>query len=155
MLHRLIFRFIYYLEVIFLNNLNFDKNTINNFKKMMENGDLSSVMSQIPPDVVQNLSSMMKNNSDNSKKNHESPETVSSNPNFNNIDINTIMKMKDIIDKMNSKNNAGMNLLNSLKPYLRNDRKEKLDQYANIMNFAQIAELLNNKSNNKENNGNE
>jgi len=138
-----------------LNNLNFDKNTINNFKKMMENGDLSSVMSQIPPDVVQNLSSMMKNNSDNSKKNHESPETVSSNPNFNNIDINTIMKMKDIIDKMNSKNNAGMNLLNSLKPYLRNDRKEKLDQYANIMNFAQIAELLNNKSNNKENNGNE
>ena len=138
-----------------MNNLNFDKNTINNFKKMMENGDLSSVMSQIPPDVVQNLSSMMKNNSDNSKKNHESPETVSSNPNFNNIDINTIMKMKDIIDKMNSKNNAGMNLLNSLKPYLRNDRKEKLDQYANIMNFAQIAELLNNKSNNKENNGNE
>ncbi len=138
-----------------MNNLNFDKNTINNFKKMMENGDLSSVMSQIPPDVVQNLSSMMKNNSDNSKKNHESPETVSSSPNFNNIDINTIMKMKDIIDKMNSKNNAGMNLLNSLKPYLRNDRKEKLDQYANIMNFAQIAELLNNKSNNKENNGNE
>ena len=106
--------------------------------------------------MIQNFSSVIKKNSNNSKttnKNAESTETANSNLNFNNIDINTIMKMKSVIEKMNSKNNAGINLLNSLKPYLRDGRKEKLDQYANLMNIAQIAEILNN--NNKENNGNE
>ena len=39
-------------------------------------------------------------------------------------------------------------LLMSLKPYLRNEKKEKLDQYANLINFAKIAEIM--KNDNKE-----
>ena len=69
--------------------------------------------------------------------------------NFNNIDMNTILKMKSVMEKMNNKNDPRSNLLYSLKPYLREGRKEKLDQYANLLNVAKIAELL--KNDNKEN----
>ena len=56
--------------------------------------------------------------------------------------MNTIVKMKSIVDNMNNSNNPRSNLLYSLKPYLRDSRKEKIDQYANLLNFAQIAELF-------------
>ena len=58
------------------------------------------------------------------------------------------MKMKSIMEKMNSANDPRSNLLVSLKPYLRDNKKEKLDQYANLINFAKIAEFL--KNDNKE-----
>ena len=64
--------------------------------------------------------------------------------NFNNIDINTIMKMKSVMEKMNSSNDPRNNLLHSLKPYLRESKQDKLDQYANLMNIAKIAEIFKN-----------
>lgn len=77
-----------------------------------------------------------------------------SNGNFNNfdfsqIDMNTILKMKSVMDKLNSSNDPRSNLLYSLKPYLREEKKGKLDQYANLLNVAKIADLW--KDNNKEN----
>ena len=48
------------LEVIVLNNFNFDENTINKLKNMMNSGELNEVISQISPDMMQNFSSMMK-----------------------------------------------------------------------------------------------
>ena len=67
---------------------------------------------------------------------------------FSNIDMNTIMKMKSVMEKLNNSDDPRSNLLNSLKPYLRNEKKEKLDQYANLINFAKIAEIM--KNDNKE-----
>ena len=52
------------------------------------------------------------------------------------------MKAKNIMEKMNNSNDPRSNLLASLKPYLRENKKEKLDQYANLMNFTKIAEIL-------------
>ena len=46
------------------------------------------------------------------------------------------------MEKMNNSNDQRSNLLASLKPYLRENKKEKLDQYANLMNFTKIAEIL-------------
>lgn len=128
-----------------MSDFNFDENTINKIKNMVNNGEFSDVISQIPPEMMQNFSSMMKNNSkdDNSKGNSEN------NFDFNNIDMATVMKMKSVMEKMNNKNDPRSNLLYSLKPYLREQKQEKLDQYANLMNVAKIAELL--KNDNKEN----
>lgn len=61
---------------------------------------------------------------------------------FSNIDMNTIMKMKSVMEKMNNTNDPRSNLLNSLKPYLRKEKRGKIDQYANLMNVAKIAEIL-------------
>ena len=132
-----------------MSDFNFDENTINKIKNMVNNGEFSDVISLIPPEMMQNFSSMMKNNSkdDNSKGNSEN------NFDFNNIDMATVMKMKSVMEKMNNKNDPRSNLLYSLKPYLREQKKEKLDQYANLMNVAKIAELLKNDNKENKNNG--
>lgn len=150
------------------NNFNFDENTMNKLNSMMQNGDVSKIMSNISPEMIENFSQMI-NNADNtvnstnnsSSSNSTHPNNPNSNTNsssnsnsinnfdFSNIDINTIMKIKNIMQKMNSTNDPRSNLLASLKPYLRDNKKEKLDQYANLMNFAKVAELLKS-DNNKE-----
>lgn len=150
------------------NNFNFDENTMNKLNSMMQNGDVSKIMSNISPEMIENFSKMI-NNADNTvNSTHNSSSSNSTHPNnpnsntnssshsnninnfdFSNIDINTIMKMKNIMQKMNSTNDPRSNLLASLKPYLRDNKKEKLDQYANLMNFAKVAELLKS-DNNKE-----
>lgn len=143
-----------------MSDFNFDENTINKLKDMMNKGDLNDVISQIPPEMIQNFSSMMNNNASssinpnqqtNQNSNQSSNQKSSNNAfDFSNIDMNTILKMKSVMEKMNNKNDPRSNLLYSLKPYLREGRKEKLDQYANLLNVAKIAELLKN-NNNKEN----
>jgi len=52
-------------EVINLNNMNFDENTMNKLKDMMNKGELNDVISQIPPEMIQNFSSMMSQNNTN------------------------------------------------------------------------------------------
>ena len=124
--------------------MNFDENTINKLKDMINKGEFNDVISQIPPEMMKNFSSMMNNNNGNSNSNNNN-----SNFDFNKIDMNTILKMKSIMEKLNDSNDPRSNLLYSLKPYLRENKKEKLDQYANMLNIAKIAELL--KNDNKEN----
>lgn len=133
-----------------MENFNFDENSINKLKEMMNKGDLSDVISKIPPEMLKNFSDTMSSNqkkaTNDSNKNNSS--NTSNTFDFSNLDINTIIKMKSIMEKMNNTNDPRSNLLNSLKPYLREEKKGKIDQYSNIMNIAKIAELLNNKENN-------
>lgn len=130
----------------------------------MNNEDMS--------DIIQKLSSMINNsninnqentnssdgslNSDNSNMNfsdffnNSNSSNDSTNTNFN-FDINTIMKIKNIMDKINSaQNSPETNLLISLKPYLNNNRKQKLDQYMQILNITKALEAFN-EENSKEN----
>ena len=142
------------------NNFNLDENTMNKLNSVIKGGNVSDLISQIPPDVLANFSSMMNNNNNNSNNssnktennkdlnnsNNSDNNTGNNNNsfNFNNIDMNTMLKMKSIIDKMNNSNDPRSNLLASLKPYLRDNKKQKLDEYTNLLNFAKIAEILNN-----------
>lgn len=79
------------------------------------------------------------NNSDNFNNlgfNEDSP--------LGNIDMNTILKIKQIIEKMNNtKNNPRSNLLLSLKPYLKPSRKQKIDQYIQLFSMGEILGNLN------------
>ena len=147
-----------------MDNFNIDENTMNNLKNMLQSGQLDDVIKQIPPDMFNNFSNMMNNNynksSENASKGNSTTNIVSSSNNstsngfdFSKIDMNTMLKMKSIMEKMSSNNDPRANLLYSLKPYLRNERKDKIDQYANLLNMTKIAELL--KNDNKENNKNE
>lgn len=148
-----------------MSDLNFNENTINKLKDMMNKGELNDVISQIPPEMIQNFSSMIQNNgSSNQNSNQNNSKNFNQSGNsedrqnqsnstgfdFSSIDMNTILKMKSVMEKMNNKNDPRANLLYSLKPYLREERKDKLDQYANLLNVAKIADLL--KNDNKENN---
>ncbi len=146
-----------------MNNMNFDENSINKIKDMMNKGELNDLISQIPPDMLKNFSTMVNSNhsvsdnnsfnKDSNNNNQKTSNNSNSNFDFSNIDMNTILKIKSIMEKMNSSNDPRSNLLYSLKPYLRKERKGKIDQYANLLNFAKIADMLKN-DNNKENNPN-
>ena len=133
-----------------MDNMNFDANAINKLKDMMNKGELNDVISQISPDMIKNFSSMMNSNNNsngNEQESHKSSNHSNSNNSnnfdFSNLDINTILKMKSVMEKLNNKNDPRYNLLNSLKPYLRDEKKNKIDQYANLLNIAKITEIFN------------
>ena len=110
------------------------------------NSDLSSLFEKfnidknsIPPDMVNNLMGMLNNSSNNSgneQANTYTQEETNGSNSQNNIDFDTILKMKSIIDKMNIKDDPRSNLLESLKPYLKESRRSKIDQYVQLMNMS-------------------
>ena len=101
----------------------------------------------ISPDMIDNLVNMLKNsgNADNIINENSEKETNSDGFNLNNIDFETIMKMKSIMETFNSTDNQDSKLLYSLKPYLRKSRQDKLDQYINILKISQVSKFLNKK----------
>ena len=145
-----------------MNNMNIDENTMKNIKNMVDNGNLSDAISQISPEMMQNFSKMLSNQNtqttqDEQKSQHNSSSqnysenNTNNNFDFNNIDMDTIMKFSSAFGKIkNTKNDPRANLLNSLKPYLRDEKKGKIDQYMNLLNVSKIAEIM--KDNHKENN---
>lgn len=143
---------------------NFNENTMNNIKNMVDSGNISEAISQISPEMIQNFSKMFSQNNTSSNNENKSQENFSKNPsstyndsnnssnsnfNLNNIDINTLMKFSSAFNNMNNKNDPRANLLNSLRPYLRDGKQNKLDNYMNLLNVSKIADIM--KSNNKEN----
>ncbi len=149
-----------------MNNMNIDENTMKNIKNMVDNGNISDAISSISPEMIQNFSKMLSNqdntnqnestnnyNPNNSQVQNNEQNQQSNNFDLSGIDMNTVMKMSSVLGKMkNSKDDPRANLLNSLKPYLRDSKKGKLDNYMNLLNVTKIAELM--KDNNKENNNN-
>lgn len=149
-----------------MNNMNIDENTVKAIKNMVDNGNISDAISSISPEMIQNFSKMLSNqdntnqnqsanhyNSNNNQTETNNQNQQDNNFDFSGIDMNTVMKMSSALSKMkNSKDDPRANLLNSLKPYLRDSKKGKLDNYMNLLNVTKIAELM--KDNNKENKNN-
>lgn len=124
------------------------------------NEDLSNLFDKfninkdsISPEMVNNLMGMLGTNSSNNEQtgNNYSENTSNNNAqntnntnnsNSGNIDFETIMKMKSIIDKMNIKDDPRSNLLESLKPYLKESRRDKVDQYIQLMNISRVIEVF-------------
>lgn len=98
----------------------------------------------ISPDMINNLVNMLKNSSSSSNAgNNENPgNSNSASQNTSSIDIETIMKIKSIMETLNNKDDPKSNLLYSLKPYLRKSKQDKLDQYINILKISQVANLF-------------
>lgn len=108
-----------------------DNNTSSNNSS---NIDINKILSQVSPEMINNLSSSL---------NPNSSANNNSNQNNFNLDMNTILKMKSIMESMNNKNDPRTNLLYSLKPYLRESKKDKVDQYVNMLNISKIADFMN------------
>ena len=117
-------------------------NLISEFSKMIEKNGVPDNLK----DILNNINSDNKscNNSNNSDDDVSSFD-------FNNIDIQTFFFFFSALDKMNLKNNPNTKLLLALKPYLKENKKEKLDQYIKLMNISSILEVLNNNEGDKKN----
>ena len=111
-------------------------------------------MSEDLSDLINNVKSMIDSGNipDNMKEIFNSVSSGSNSSSISDVDVETILKIKKVMDNINQKNDPRANLLYSLKPYLRESRKSKLDQYVNLLNMTKIVDLMNNEK--KENNGN-
>ena len=120
-----------------------------NLSKMMNgNQDVPDNIKNILNTINSNNTSSHTNTNSNNNQNttsniHENSDSNTSNP-FENFDINTFLKMQQIVASMNdSKNDSRTNLLMSLKPYLKESRKNKIDQYIQLMKIGKIFEIMN------------
>ena len=119
-----------------INNSNSDDSISNS-----DNPDMSSNSNETS---FENLQAILSNMNFNSNDNSNNKFNGNDNNNFN-LDFETIMKMKRAMDIFNSsKNSPEANLLLSLKPYLNNSRKQKLDQYMQFLNISKVLEIFNN-----------
>lgn len=107
----------------------------NKFSDMLNNGD-------VPDDIKKFLGTLSSSNS-----NSQTSSDTSSN--HTSIDLETLMKMKTIVEKMNDKDDPRANLLLSLKPYLKESRREKVDQYIKLFSMSKVLELFNNSTDKK------
>ena len=82
-------------------------------------------------------------NTNNNQNNKENDSNSTHNFDFSKIDMNTMMKITSMLNNMNNKDDPRTNLIYSLKPYLRDSKKEKIDQYANLLNITKMADLFN------------
>ncbi|MBQ8379472.1 MAG: hypothetical protein IJX34_01500 [Clostridia bacterium] len=131
--------------------------------------NLSSMLNgkEMPEDIKNIISNIASNNNNHNNSNNNSnthnnnyssnnqyDDDISSNSRSNNsnfdekstpdIDIGMILKMKQIMDSMKSnKDDPRANLLLSLKPYLKNSRQEKVDQYIKLFNMSKVFEVIN------------
>ena len=76
-------------------------------------------------------------------KNKTDTETTENTNKTFDFDITTLLKFKTIFDKANNNNNPRNKLLASLKPFLQDDKKEKLEQYVKIANILYVINSLN------------
>ena len=125
---------------------------INNIKKIIPNSDLQNSQSRqnsnsqnsnsdtdikISEEMLSNLINNLGNTTNN---NSTTPNTDANST----IDLQTVLKLKSIIEKLNQKDDPRSNLLYSLKPYLRESRKKKIDQYANLLKITNFTEFFKN-----------
>lgn len=114
------------------------------------NEDFSEIFSKFQnilkeKDIDLNNFTSNKEDSNNCNTSFENPEVnTSSNSSDFSLDIETILKIKDIISKMNQNRDCPRNkLLHSLKPYLEENKQDKLEQYIKIANLLTILETQN------------
>ncbi len=82
-------------------------------------------------------------NNTNNTNNNNNDENNNSNSGFN-IDPSIFLKLQQIMSAMNNKN-PQKDLLLSLKPFLRQSRQDKMNDYLTILSVISIIESLSNK----------
>lgn len=127
-------------------NINISPEMINNLMDMIKNSNSNSNSNPNPEKGSNNInpSDLLSNFISNSNFDSNSNSNSDTSDNASSIDLETIMKIKSIIEALNTKNDPRSNLLYSLKPYLRKSKQSKLDQYANLLKITQMTDLFKN-----------
>ena len=94
-----------------------------------KNIDFSSFIEQLNHGTIPNSDSYMDS---------------SANLNSSTLDPETMLKMMQLMQAINSSSNsASTNLLYALKPFLRDSKKEKVDQCANFLKMSTVLQEMN------------
>ncbi len=99
-------------------------------------------------DVINKFNDILKDKNIDLGQVFNEPEEKSNPLDFD-FDLDTIIKFKNVFSQINNNNNPRNALLRSLKPFLREERKEKLEQYIKIANILGVLSILNENSGDK------
>lgn len=123
-----------------LNSILEDKDMSNNLKNVLSNFSSSTTSNN-----SNETSSTEQSNNSSTFNTENSSEQSNSSSGIPEFDINTILKIKKIMDSINhdKKDDPRANLLRSLKPYLSDNKKDKIDNYIKFLQFAKIIEVMN------------
>lgn len=102
----------------------------------MENNDINI------DDIIGKFNNILKDKDINLADILEDNDNSNDSLNFD-FDLNTILKFKNIYKKINENNAPRNRLLQSLKPFLRDSRKQKVDEYIKIANLIGVIGLIN------------
>ena len=106
----------------------------NNMDELIKKAQEMIKNNQVPDEIKQIANSITSNNS-NSKSTNNSFTSLNSN-----IDLNRLNSIMSSIN--NSTDDDLTRLLFALKPYLRNERKSKIDDYVKLIRMGKMAKLL-------------
>lgn len=109
-------------------------NVIGKLSEMLNSSDAPNDIKEMVHNLTQNSTS--------SNDTSNNFEDTHNNENNMNIDIDMILKAKKIMDAMSCNNDPRKDLLLSLKPYLKNEKKEKIDKYIKFLNISKAFEII-------------
>lgn len=119
------------------------KNIINNFKNSSNNSANTNSSNSDNTNASNNSFNNMNMTSNNSSNNNDSNNAGDFGNEVPDIDINTILKIKQVMSSINSnKHDPRTNLLMSLKPYLKESRKKKVDEYVKLFSIGKAFEAF-------------
>lgn len=120
-----------------LQNSNSSSDSVSSNNSSVSSENSSNGISKETFEMISNMLNNSGASNGNSSNNSNSSDGSS-------IDMETLLKIGNIISKMNSsENDARANLLLSLKPYLKESRKSKVEQYVKLLNMSKVLEIIN------------
>lgn len=112
------------------------ENLTNSSDKQKNSGTTEDSSNTTPPEMANLFQTFLSSEKKQDEKNSGSDNGFS-------LDFETILKFKNIMEKMNSSgDDPRANLLLSLKPYLKESRKHKVDQYVQFLKMEKMLEVL-------------
>ena len=112
------------------------------FKSIVSNFQKSNSNNNYNPNPKQ-TNNNQKNYNTYSQMNNRQTSSSNSNNSMPYIDMATLMKMQSIMSKMKSSDNDDMSrLLLSLKPYLRDEKKDKIDEYIKLIKMGRLTQVI-------------
>lgn len=132
-----------------MQNMMKNGNIPSEMQNMMKNSNLSQGFDSIKNSDINNNDHNISSEHNGSHMSNNNSNSGSGSGNINNInngslDINTMMNIQKMMSMLNSKSDDDLtNLLFALKPYLRNQKKEKIDEYVKLFRMGKMAELWN------------
>ena len=96
---------------------------------------------------TENINESTQNDANNTTENNNTYTNTSTNTgnnnnfDFSNLDMNTILKMQNLLSKFN-RNTPKKTLLYSLKPFLNQSRQDKLGEYITILSVMDALDIF-------------
>lgn len=108
---------------------------------MLSNNNNSDIKNTSPEDMLFSLMNSSSNDTTNNFNASSNNTSINSSGDFNMPDVETMMKLMKVMKNMNE-SSPSKNLLKSLKPFLNDSRKQKVDQYINLLGITRVFEIF-------------